>query len=285
MQLSLTQAIFNPIVSYVQNEEYVPITLNLCYTVQKYNPNIPYEKIILLPTDHTVSPMSLARFQELGWTLRLEEPIEVEGSENLPANYRRNFVKLHIWKWIEFRKLAYIDGDCLVLGDISLLLSEGIGTTSFYSNQDFGAVRDTWPWAMPSDNFNAGVMSLTPSLEIYNQLFEITTTRPTPPGAEQDILNVFFPPVSMDNTRPEYTRTDLPMKYNLNMEACRAERLTDRFNEIWPHARILHFTGPAKGNTGECNDPGCNCAAHNTWKDEYKEMCMKYGWSTGESLY
>jgi len=119
------------IVSNVQNEKYVHVALVLAYTIQKYNPSLGAELVLLLPTDHEIGETSLARLEQVGWHLRIEDDIHVEGMENLQWNYRRNFAKLRIWGWEEYRKIGFIDADCMVRGDISLLLSEEFGTISF----------------------------------------------------------------------------------------------------------------------------------------------------------
>jgi len=48
---------------------------------------------------------------------------------------------------------------------------------------DFGAVQDTWEWAMHDENFNAGILSLThPSKNtiLFSQQSTPTPSNPTP---------------------------------------------------------------------------------------------------------
>lgn len=112
-------------------------------------------------------------------------------------------------------------------------------------------------------------------MEIYSKLIEVTTSSPSPEQAEQGILNEFFPLPSLYDTRPAYTRMDLPLKYNLNLEACRSHK--DRWRELWPDARIVHFTGGAKPTGEVC--VGCVCSdALNKWAYEYQEMMEMYHW-------
>jgi hypothetical protein len=124
---------------------------------------------------------------------------------------------------------------------------------------------------------------MTPNLNIYNELYKIVTTTPTTHMAEQGTLNDYFPPVSTDNMKPMYTRTDLPMKYNVNMQACRS--FPERFAELWSDARIVHWAG-AKPGTGQCppNENSCMCEALTRWQGEYREMLEKFGWSDIEQV-
>jgi alpha-N-acetylglucosamine transferase len=120
----------NAIVTNVQNEEYVTYALLLAFTIQKYNPRLAElstELVLLLPRKHEVTPDSLVLLEQSGWRIREEEDIAVNGTEKLNVNWRRNFIKLRVWAWTEYRKVVMLDADTMVLGDLSLLLSDGFG--------------------------------------------------------------------------------------------------------------------------------------------------------------
>lgn len=150
---------------------------------------------------------------------------------------------------------------------------------------DFGAVPDTWPWEMPSNTFNAGVLSLTPSNDTYAALLEQAMVRPMPWDAEQGLLNDFFLASTPNNVYPpQYTRTTLPMKYNLNLAALNNHPI--QWNDTWPDARIVHFT-ISKPSSKECK-PSKNCLYPqplNAWRDEFLEMKEKYRWAELETAY
>jgi alpha-N-acetylglucosamine transferase len=69
----------------------------------------------------------MSRLREVGWQVRQEHDIEVPGMEYLQANYKRNYMKLRVWAWTEYKKIAVIDADCMCTGDVSLLLSDKFG--------------------------------------------------------------------------------------------------------------------------------------------------------------
>jgi glycogenin glucosyltransferase len=132
---------------------------------------------------------------------------------------------------------------------------------------------------MPADNFNAGVMSLTPSETTFNLLLNLTTTHTLGWDAEQGLLNSFFPAPSRYLLHPaKHTRTVLPMKYNLNLEALRSHPV--QWNDVWPDARIVHFT-VEKPSSGTCKlqEERCKFVQPLTrWREEFLEMRQSAGW-------
>jgi hypothetical protein len=147
---------------------------------------------------------------------------------------------------------------------------------------EFGAVPDTWTDLMPAYNFNAGVMALTPDVAIYDLLLNMTMSAPLDDDAEQGVLNrLYRPPVPGPMYPSRFTRTILPMKYNLNVEAYSSHR--DQWDDIWPTARIIHFT-VWKPMWAECPAEG-ECRFEQParrWWSEYREMNGRYGWEAAE---
>jgi glycogenin glucosyltransferase len=279
------------IVSMVQNEDYLPMALVLGYTLQKYNQRLAndgIDQVMLVPYEHDMSPTSLARLKKVGWTIRYEQDVAVEGTETLYVAYQRNFLKLRLWSWTEYAKVGFIDADCMVRGDVSLLVSDKFGTcftprykaifmgTCLLTWIDFAAVQDTWPEWMPADNFNAGILSLRPSLSQYHSLLNATSSVPLGYTAEQGFLNIMFLPTSPENLdSSRYLRTELPMKYNLNLCAYSFHR--EKWDAIWPDARIVHFTMVKPCLSGRNEYPDYDQPVNLWWK-EWDEMSQKFGW-------
>lgn len=132
---------------------------------------------------------------------------------------------------------------------------------------------------MPDINFNAGVISLSPSLETFAALLNHTSSKPLPWDAEQGVLNSFFPLPTPERVYPhQYTRMVLPMKYNLNVEAQRSH--LDQWDDVWPDARIVHYTQQKAWWARDCAED-VNCTFHQSvarWWEEYEEMNSFYGW-------
>jgi hypothetical protein len=143
---------------------------------------------------------------------------------------------------------------------------------------EFGAVLDTWPWVMPADNFNAGVLSLTPSVETYSLLVNASATLPIAEYAEQGVLNHIFPAErpfhGMENLT--YPFTPLPFKYNLNLEAYRSHR--KQWDEIWPDVRVLHYTA-VKPKIGDGEGAEDFEKPFQIWWQYWDEVRQKYGWT------
>jgi hypothetical protein len=128
---------------------------------------------------------------------------------------------------------------------------------------------------MRGENFNAGVLSLTPSVEEYEFLLNASMSMPIFPNAEQGLLNQLFPLRTADtNSSSRFLRTELSQEYNLNLEAYSSHR--PHWDEIWPRAKIVHFTGEGKprgeDNVEEASQPVA------LWLREFHEMTRKYGW-------
>jgi len=124
------------VVCNLQSERYANNALVLGYTLEKYNANLfkkGVDLVLLMPYENDFTPTTLSRLKDVGWQFRWEDDIEVDYSDNLQANFRRNYQKLRVWAWTEYRKLALIDADCMCRGDISLLLSEKFGKSKFGS--------------------------------------------------------------------------------------------------------------------------------------------------------
>jgi len=135
---------------------------------------------------------------------------------------------------------------------------------------------------MPDYNFNSGVMSLTPSLDTYAELINITNTMPLFTGGDQSLLNWFYHAAAPGPFYPStFTRMTLPTKYNLNLEAVRSHR--DQWDDIWPDVRVVHYTMPKPLLADQFCPPGANCVYEeplNKWWEEYNEMRRSHGWTT-----
>lgn len=109
---------------------YVEMALALGYTIKKYNPrldDLSTELILLVPYDNNLTPASVAKLERIGWTIKNEEDVKINGTEALWAGFQRNFIKFRVWTWTEYRKVLLLDADTICFGDISLLLSDGFG--------------------------------------------------------------------------------------------------------------------------------------------------------------
>ncbi|EKX51383.1 hypothetical protein GUITHDRAFT_65972, partial [Guillardia theta CCMP2712] len=89
------------------------------------------------------------------------------------------YTKLNIWKLTEFSKLVYVDADCLVMESIDDLFSR---------ETRFAAAPDTFP----PDRFNAGVLVVEPSLEVFEDMISRIGVMHSYDGGDTGFLNSYF---------------------------------------------------------------------------------------------
>ncbi|KAG7644609.1 Nucleotide-diphospho-sugar transferase [Arabidopsis suecica] len=129
------------------------------------------------------------------------------------AYYVINYSKLRIWKFVEYSKMIYLDGDIQVYENIDHLFDLPDGylyavmdcfcektwshTPQYkirYCQQCPDKVQ--WPKAElgepPALYFNAGMFLYEPNLETYEDLLRTLKITPPTPFAEQDFLNMYF---------------------------------------------------------------------------------------------
>ncbi|MBA0757843.1 hypothetical protein Gotri_020903, partial [Gossypium trilobum] len=141
------------------------------------------------------------------------------------AYYVINYSKLRIWKFVEYSKMIYLDGDIQVYENIDHLFDLPDG--QFYAVMDCFCEKTwshtpqfkigycqqcpdkvKWPAEMgqpPALYFNAGMFVFEPSLTTYENLLATLKSTPPTPFAEQDFLNMYF----KDIYKP------IPLVYNL----------------------------------------------------------------------
>jgi alpha-N-acetylglucosamine transferase len=136
------------------------------------------------------------------------------------TRFQTTFTKLRIWEQTGYRRLVYLDADTLVVGSIDELLER----------PRFAAAPCMW---LP-DYFNAGVLVIEPSAEVFADMLSRLGTFPIYDESDQGFLNVYF---------REWFTADaswrLPAKFNLS-------QFTWMYAPSWtwtfPDLRVLHYT-------------------------------------------
>ena len=108
-------------------------------------------------------------------------PISNDGceGESKPSHVKEwddncGWTKLRLFELDSYDTILYIDADCLVLKDISHLLSlsydgEATTTTTTHANKRRGLLAAA-PDIFPPDKFNAGVIVLRPSKDVFDDM-------------------------------------------------------------------------------------------------------------------
>ncbi|KAL2534741.1 Galactinol synthase 1 [Abeliophyllum distichum] len=206
------------------NGDYVKGVVGLAKGLRKTKSVYPLVVAVLpdVPEDHR----NILKSQ--GCIVREIEPVYPPENQNHQfalAYYVINYSKLRIWKFVEYSKMIYLDGDIQVFDNVDHLFDYPDGY--FYAVMDCFCEK-TWSgtpqyqigycqqcpekvqWLKemgppPPLYFNAGMFLFEPNLSTYSELLETLKVTPSTSFAEQDFLNMFF----RDIYRP------IPPIYNL----------------------------------------------------------------------
>ena len=209
---------------YTDND-FLEGALVLGYTLKKYHPNHP---MYMMHFHNQLSNRTLCSLRQAGWIPRGVDNI-TPPLQGVASQFIHQFTKLSLWNMTEFDSIIYLDADNLVLGDISHLneLVADPSRTGF----EFAAVADNWNGKF-AYHFNAGVIVLHPSADVFNELMR-TMSLPgnyDPIMAEQAFLNAFF----------QLRYLQLPVIYNVNLAMYSA--YPDLWNILQSDFKVVHFT-------------------------------------------
>ncbi|XP_010506746.1 PREDICTED: galactinol synthase 1-like [Camelina sativa] len=193
------------------NGDYVKGVVGLAKGLRKVKSAYPLVVAILpdVPEEHR------RILVEQGCIVREIEPVYPPENQTqfAMAYYVINYSKLRIWKFVEYSKMVYLDGDIQVYENIDHLFDLPDGyfyavmdcfcekTWSHTPQYKIGYCQQCpekvqWPKAElgepPALYFNAGMFLFEPKLEIYEDLLKSLKIIPPTPFAEQDFLNMYF---------------------------------------------------------------------------------------------
>lgn len=146
----------------------------------------------------------------------LDYPFRVT-AEKAAINKMCRYSKLHIWRFVEYQKIIFIDVDCLVAQSLD----------QAFRWPEFSAVRDA------GDTFNTGLFVLEPSLKTWEKMRESYLLAPSYNQGDQGFINWYF------RSSP---KAALPVRYNT---VCK-----HKGHAAWPlmrrQAKMIHYTSETK---------------------------------------
>lgn len=171
-----------------------------------------------------------------------EEPDASVGKSRMKAWESCGYTKLQIFghsSVIVYEKILYIDSDCIVVKDVSPLLSIGV------QNNTRVGLEAASPDIFPPDKFNAGVMVISPSIEILDDMLQKTESLESYDGGDTGFLNAYYPSwfKSMDSS------ARLPFGFNAQrfMFTCTHAENPKYWNVgIGNDLTIVHFSSSPK---------------------------------------
>lgn len=210
----------------------------LIYSLKKTT-DLPFLLLVLPGVQQRAELVKLgAEIHEISM---LDYPFRVT-AEKAAINKMCRYSKLHIWRFIEYKKIIFIDVDCLVMQSLD----------NAFKWSEFSAVRDA------GDTFNTGLFVLEPSLKTWDLMKQSYFTAPSYNQGDQGFINWYF---------RNSTKTALPVKYNT---VCK-----NKGHAVWPlmrrQAKMIHYTSETK-------PWNFFASPHKYWRMNFDAL-MYYHWS------
>jgi alpha-N-acetylglucosamine transferase len=129
-------------------------------------------------TINNLSDNSINKLKKNGCDVINVDPISspYKDSNDVKERWKTTFTKLNIWKLTQFKKIIFIDADCIVLKNIDEL----------FLYPEISAVMEC------CDHFNSGVMVIKPSLEVFDNMMANLKTLYSYDKSDQGFLNTYF---------------------------------------------------------------------------------------------
>ena len=131
-------------------DSYFPGLQLMHSTLREFHPK---KQLVVLITPN-ISKATRLQLKYLSYIVIHEVPHIGKPNKSTGTWEESQYTKLHIWGLISYSKVFYIDADCIVLADLSSI---------FKLNVDFAAAPDVFP----PDCFNAGILLVKPSIEMF----------------------------------------------------------------------------------------------------------------------
>ena len=182
------------------DRDYVSMTGILGIQLAQYYPGI--KRILIVQKGRVVEP-DLSALRKSGWEI-LERPYILPKffearkiSTSRMGMYKDQFMKLHLWKETQYRRIVFIDADTMLMRHVDF--------SATIQSDKLVACPTTWTTKRSDGkphSFNGAIFVLTPSSDMYEQMIEnnVTPAHFKKTGAMTDFdlnemgtLNHFFP--------------------------------------------------------------------------------------------
>eukprot|EP00939_MAST-03C_sp_MAST-3C-sp1_P000798 g798.t1 len=157
------------------------------------------------------------------------------------------YTKLHIWNFVEYSKIVYIDADALVLE----------GVDELFDRPSPSAAPDTFP----PDKFNAGVLVVCPCKKTFDDMLSKASLLKSYDTGDTGFLNAYFQKIGRDWYKMP-TGHRLPFGYNAlrTMFWLTAPRTRGYWDAVRP-LKIIHY-----------------CSSPKPWEDTKKRGELEMKW-------
>jgi len=253
----------NAIATLITTDDYLPGAQTLLYSLKNNLPSVdslgpdeyPPELIVLI-TPGISESVREALYPAFCTRLVEVDPIEIpDSSKNAKNNEggagkeaatnaneshvaswsdKCSYTKLHIFRQTVYDKVLYIDSDCLVQKDVSHLFK-------LHHDSPRGRLLAACPDIFPPDKFNAGVMLISPSDALFEDL--IAKTQSYDDEGDTGFLNAYF---NDWHSYPAEGR--LGFQYNAQrfMHQCTYEKQPKYWDLAVGELSIIHYSSSPK---------------------------------------
>ncbi|KAG0142019.1 hypothetical protein CROQUDRAFT_683440 [Cronartium quercuum f. sp. fusiforme G11] len=228
----------NAFVTMLTSDSYLPGALVTAHSIkqsEQFNESQDFDLVCLI-TLESVTAESIKGLRKVFNLVISVDELRSFGKDELNLLGRQDLsgtiTKIHIWRLVQYQRIIYVDADTLILKPISHL---------FQVPNKFSACPDTgWP-----DCFNSGLMVIHPSLEVFDQLYNLFMERGSWDGGDQGLLNEFFRGEGSfedEGTPPTWNR--LSFTYNVTPSAYYS--YAPAYKRFGDRISLIHFIGREK---------------------------------------
>lgn len=152
-------------ISLLTNNEFMPALIAMLDSYNQVKTNYPMAVMVLPEVskeNRDIINFLGAEVIEVSQLHPTKITTEFKGTEDLGRSYHTCMCKLHLFRLIQFDKVIYIDADMVFIHNIDEL----------FNNNGLSAVPDPG-YSKNNCYFNAGLLVIEPSLEVFNSLLNI----------------------------------------------------------------------------------------------------------------
>lgn len=185
----------------------------------------------LVEVDHIVIPDTIMNAKDENAGVKAANESHV-----LSRSDNCSFTKLHLFQQMVYSKILYIDNDCLAQKDVSHLFKS-------YSGFPRGRLLAAAPEIFSPDKFDAGVLLISPSRALYEDLIAKAKSLITNDGGAAGFLNAYF-----DDWHSYPAASRLGLQYNAQsfMYQCSYEKRHKYLDIAVRDIIIIHYSSSLK---------------------------------------
>lgn len=274
------------IVTLLHSDDYLPGVQTLLYSIRKkfafHQLSYPPEVVVLatpnvnIPNAHEVLfPTFCTRILEIDYW---DPPVNSIDSKLMTGgklihrtldNHNPGWTKLRIFSLQQYETILYIDSDCLVLKDLSHLIS--LNKKYTISENLIAAAPDL----LPPHNFNTGVMVVRPSTKVFDTM-QRNSSFLMSYGSDTGFLNAYYP-----NWFTEFP-PDARLSVGYNAQTALYDMTADSTGtsifwdaQLSHELHIVHYSEAVKpwqvASSTSQSSPSSKNALHALWKSWYQK--------------